>query len=148
MADKKSEKNTKQADKKKVKTPKVSNNKHWFKDFKAELKKIIWPTRSQLVENTTVVISMVVIVAVIIFVLDLAFKSISGGVTTLVVNAKNEMTDSNTVEENVVEDEATYTDGDDEVTQISVDDGSEENGSEEENSESESAENTEETTQE
>jgi len=134
MADKKSEKK----EKKQVKTPKVSNQKHWFKDFKAELKKIIWPTKSQLAENTTVVISMVVIVALIIFVLDLAFKAINGGVTTLVVNAKNEISDSNVVAENTVDDEVTYTDGDDEITQVPL----------EENSESESTTTEDETTQE
>ena len=28
--------------------------KHFFKDFKAELKKVIWPTPKQLVNNTVV----------------------------------------------------------------------------------------------
>ena len=29
--------------------------KHFFKDFKAELKKVIWPTPKQLVNNTVAV---------------------------------------------------------------------------------------------
>lgn len=49
------------------------NKKHFFKDFKAELKKVIWPTPKQLVNGTVAVITIVLIVAVIVFVLDLTF---------------------------------------------------------------------------
>ena len=41
------------------------------------VKKIIWPSQKQLWENTAVVISMVVIVSVIIFLLDLGFKALN-----------------------------------------------------------------------
>ena len=34
-------------------------NKHFFKDFKAELKRVIWPTPKQLVNNTVAVITIV-----------------------------------------------------------------------------------------
>jgi len=50
------------------------NKKHFFKDFKAELKKVIWPTPKQLVNKTIAVITMVLILAVIVFVLDKAFE--------------------------------------------------------------------------
>ena len=69
-------KNTKKDNKKKT-IKSDSNQKKWFKDFKAELKKIIWPSKKQLWENTAVVISMVVIVSVIIFLLDLGFKALN-----------------------------------------------------------------------
>ena len=49
--------------------------KHFFKDFKAELKKVIWPTPKQLINNTITVIAMVLITAVIVFALDLIFES-------------------------------------------------------------------------
>ena len=49
-------------------------NKHFFKDFKAELKKVIWPTPKQLVNNTVAVVTIVLITAVIVFVIDLAFE--------------------------------------------------------------------------
>ena len=49
------------------------SNKHFFKDFKAELKKVIWPTPKQLVNNTTAVVTIVLITAAIVFVLDLGF---------------------------------------------------------------------------
>ena len=51
----------------------IKNKKHFFKDFKAELKKVIWPTPKQIVNNTVAVITIVLITAVIVFVLDLFF---------------------------------------------------------------------------
>ena len=48
--------------------------KHFFKDFKAELKKVIWPTPKQLVNNTVAVVTIVLITAVIVFLLDGIFK--------------------------------------------------------------------------
>ena len=68
--------NGKKDNKKKV-VKSDSNQKKWYKDFKSELKKIIWPSQKQLWENTAVVISMVVIVSVIIFLLDLGFKALN-----------------------------------------------------------------------
>ena len=50
------------------------DKKHFFKDFKAELKKVSWPTPKQLLNNTTVVVCIVLITALIVFVLDLAFN--------------------------------------------------------------------------
>ena len=47
--------------------------KHFFKDFKAELKKVIWPTPKQLVNNTVAVVTIVLITAAIVFVLDVVF---------------------------------------------------------------------------
>lgn len=106
MADKEKKakvKAEKKNDKKKLKAPKAGNGKHWFKDFRAELKKIIWPTKRQLLENTTVVISMVIIVAVIIFLLDLAFKSITGAVTSGIVDSKKANSTDNTAVNTVID---------------------------------------------
>ena len=47
--------------------------KHFFKDFKAEIKKVIWPTPKQLANNTIAVVSIVLITAAIVFVLDVVF---------------------------------------------------------------------------
>lgn len=52
-------------------------NKHFFKDFKGELKKVIWPTPKQLVNNTIAVVTIVLITAAIVFVLDLAFGALN-----------------------------------------------------------------------
>lgn len=48
--------------------------KHFFKDFKAELKRVIWPTPKQLGNNTIAVVVIVLITAAIVFVLDLVFE--------------------------------------------------------------------------
>ena len=74
--DKKSKKNNKdnkQAKKDKQSKKDKSTKKSWFKDFKAELKKVVWPKGKELFSNTAVVIVMVIIVSVFIFILDLAF---------------------------------------------------------------------------
>ena len=47
--------------------------KHFFKELRTELKKVVWPTPKQLVNNTVAVITIVLITAVIVFVLDLVF---------------------------------------------------------------------------
>ena len=59
------------------KEAKKKEKKHFWKDFKAELKKVIWPTPKQLVNNTVAVVTIVLITAVIVFVLDLAFESLN-----------------------------------------------------------------------
>lgn len=74
-------------------------NKHFFKDFKAELKRVIWPTPKQLVNNTVAVITIVLITAVIVFALDFVFKSIDDyGISKLrnFVNTNNEQVENNT----------------------------------------------------
>ena len=53
------------------------NQKHFWKDFKAELKKVNWPTRSQVINNTVVVLVIVIIVTALCFVLDLAFEALN-----------------------------------------------------------------------
>lgn len=53
------------------------NKKSFFKGLKAELKKVIWPTPKQLVNNTIAVITIVLLTAIIVFVLDLAFESLN-----------------------------------------------------------------------
>ena len=66
--------------KKEVKNNKKENSKNkksFFKDFKAELKKVVWPTPKQLVNNTVAVITIVLITAAIVFVLDLTFETLN-----------------------------------------------------------------------
>ena len=94
--------------------PKEKKNKKekksFFKDFKAELKKVIWPTPKQLVNNTVAVITIVLITAIIVFVLDFTFEKLNTyGVNNLkkIVKSENEVTnelaeentDSNEIEE-------------------------------------------------
>ena len=52
----------------------TKNKKRFFKDFKAELKKVIWPTPKQLINNTAAVVVIVIITATIVFALDCVFN--------------------------------------------------------------------------
>ncbi len=45
----------------------------FFKDTRAELKKVVWPTWKQLVNNTWIVILAIFIIGLVIFGLDLLF---------------------------------------------------------------------------
>ncbi len=45
----------------------------FFKEVKSEMKKVVWPSRKQVVKNTLVVIAAVVIIGIIIFALDTVF---------------------------------------------------------------------------
>ena len=57
---------------------------HYFKDMKAELKKVIWPSAKQTVNNTLAVIVFTLVAAIIVFILDVCFDSINKyGVTPL-----------------------------------------------------------------
>lgn len=53
------------------------NKKSFFKGLKAEFKKVNWPTPKQLVNNTVAVITIVLITALIVFVLDFTFEAIN-----------------------------------------------------------------------
>ena len=53
------------------------DSKNFMKEFKAELKRVIWPTPKQLFNNTVAVITVVLITAAIVFVLDFAFESMN-----------------------------------------------------------------------
>ena len=50
------------------------NKRHFFKDFKAELKRVVWPTPKQLVNSTIAVITIVLVIGVIVFLLDMGFE--------------------------------------------------------------------------
>ena len=63
--------------KKEVKKENNKKKKRFFKDFKAELKKVSWPTPKQLLNNTVAVITIVFITAAIVFVLDLVFETVN-----------------------------------------------------------------------
>ena len=84
----------------------VKNKKHFWKDFKAELKKVIWPSPKQLTNKTTAVIVIVLITAGIVFALDLAFDLMNEkGINGLKKALKNKVVVENTVNttENAVE---------------------------------------------
>lgn len=99
-------------------TRKKDSNKekrHFLKDVKAELKKVIWPTPKQLINNTLAVIASVIIVGVIVFLLDLCFEKINTfGIEKLkavVQSSQNEEIENSVAddatENNVAEDSTT-----------------------------------------
>ncbi len=57
--------------------------KKFFKESKAELKKVTWPTKEQLVHNTLVIIAFVAIVTVILSLLDLGFTKLFSLLTNI-----------------------------------------------------------------
>ena len=90
---------------KKDKKENSKNKKSFFKDFKAELKRVVWPTPKQLVNNTVAVITIVLITAAIVFVLDLAFESLNkygvDKVKESITQIDEQSTDNTTTDENV-----------------------------------------------
>lgn len=64
---------------KEAKTEKVSVFKkiaRFFKDLKSEIKKIVWPTKKNIIHNTGVVIAFMGIVAIALWLLDWIFISL------------------------------------------------------------------------
>ena len=96
---------------KKDKKENSKNKKSFFKDFKAELKRVVWPTPKQLVNNTVAVITIVLITAAIVFVLDLAFESLNkygvDKVKESITQIDEQSTDSTISEDNTTTDENT-----------------------------------------
>ncbi len=45
----------------------------FLKETKAELKKVTWPTKKQLVHNTGIIIAFIIIMCIILSLLDLGF---------------------------------------------------------------------------
>ena len=62
---------------KKVAKTDKKEKKNFFKEFKAELKRVSWPTMKQLVNNTSAVIAIVLLVSAIVFVLDVIFENLN-----------------------------------------------------------------------
>lgn len=87
-----------QKDKKEIKNNKDKTS--FSKSFKAELKKVVWPTPKQLFNNTVAVLTIVLITAIIVFVLDVAFESANkygiDKIKQVVTNSsENQTTDNN-----------------------------------------------------
>lgn len=57
--------------------------KKYFKETKAEMKKVSWPSKEQLVHNTLIILIFIAIVAVILSVLDIGFTKLIQMVTQL-----------------------------------------------------------------
>ena len=58
-----------------AKAAKKDNDKDTFADYKAEFKKIVWPTRPEVVKKTATVVVTSLIVGAIIFCMDTVFTA-------------------------------------------------------------------------
>ena len=61
----------------KKETAKKEKKAGFFKEFKAELKRVSWPTLKQVVNNTFAVVAIVLIICVTVFILDVIFKNLN-----------------------------------------------------------------------
>ncbi|MBQ2940608.1 MAG: preprotein translocase subunit SecE [Clostridia bacterium] len=50
----------------------------FFKDVKAELKKVTWPTKNQAVKNTVVVLIFLIVIGLFVFLIDSLFQGAAG----------------------------------------------------------------------
>ena len=48
----------------------------WFKDLKIEFKKVVWPSKKTVVNNTSVVVGVIVLSAVVVGSLDEGFLAL------------------------------------------------------------------------
>lgn len=66
-------------------TKKTSTNKilKYFKECKAEMKKVTWPSKDQLIHNTGVILVFIAIVTVILSLLDAGFAKLFQAFTSL-----------------------------------------------------------------
>ncbi|MBO7473820.1 MAG: preprotein translocase subunit SecE [Ruminococcus sp.] len=57
------------------KSEKKQDNKiiKWFKDLKVEFKKVVWPTKKTVINNTSVVVSVIVAAAILVGLIDQGF---------------------------------------------------------------------------
>jgi preprotein translocase subunit SecE len=51
----------------------LAGSTKFLKEVKSEIKKVIWPTRKQVINNTIVVIISIFVVGIVIWVLDIGF---------------------------------------------------------------------------
>ena len=78
----------------------TKNKKSFWKSFKAELKKVTWPTPKQLANNTSAVIAIVVLTAIIVFALNITFEAMNKhGVDKVKELISNQTTNETTTDE-------------------------------------------------
>ncbi|MDR2569735.1 MAG: preprotein translocase subunit SecE [Oscillospiraceae bacterium] len=56
----------------------------WFREMRSELKKVVWPTPKQVVNNTIVALTVMACAAVVIWALDLAAGEIFVAIITYI----------------------------------------------------------------
>lgn len=56
----------------------------WFREMKSELKKVVWTSKSQMINNVLVVLACVLVVGVFIWIFDAIAGLAVNGIITLV----------------------------------------------------------------
>ena len=56
----------------------------WLRDLKSEAKKVVWPTGKHVFNNTVVVLIAIIVVALFVYVLDVAFGFVRDLIVQLV----------------------------------------------------------------
>ena len=84
-----------------AKEKKEKNDKRSFmKDFKVELKKVVWPSSKQMVNNVSAVITIVIITAIIVFCLDFVFVAMNKyGINKLKTHIQTTKSQNTNIEE-------------------------------------------------
>ena len=83
--------------------------KKFFKDFRGEVKKIVWPDAKMVLKSTGVVLLVVAILSIIIYGID---QGLSAGITGLKKLATNDTTVSDTVDDETGEETGEDADAD------------------------------------
>ncbi|MBR6313879.1 MAG: preprotein translocase subunit SecE [Clostridia bacterium] len=83
--------------------------KKFFKDFRGEVKKIVWPDAKMVLKSTGVVLLVVAILSIIIYGID---QGLSAGITGLKKLATNDTSVSETVDEETGEEKDAEADAD------------------------------------
>ena len=68
---------------KKSEKKEVGKIRKWFKDLKVEFKKVVWPTKKTVINNTSVVLGVIVGSAILVGLIDQSFL----GLLRLIYNA-------------------------------------------------------------
>jgi len=76
MADEKNEQISKKAKAKKKRVKGSNRIAKWFREMRSELRKVVWPTPKQVVNNTWIVLVMIVAVGIMIMAFDFVWVSI------------------------------------------------------------------------
>ncbi len=62
----------------------VDRIKTWFREMKSDLKKVVWPTRKQMINNTLVSVGVMLVSALGVWVFDLIASNLVNGLLKLI----------------------------------------------------------------
>ncbi len=96
----------------------IKQKNSYFKEMKAELKKVVWPTPKELVNNTVAVIAFVLIIAIIVFICDFCFDNLNKyGITKMQEKVQSSFQTTNDSENNTSEEQDNTSENSDENTE-------------------------------